>query len=71
MGNISYMVIFQPEAIKKMVTGADWQEREQYDLVGVRFDGHPDLRRLMLSEDWQGHPLRKDYAIDTKVHPWR
>jgi NADH-quinone oxidoreductase subunit C len=54
-----------------LFAGADWQEREQYDLVGVRFDGHPDLRRLMLAEDWQGHPLRKDYAIDTKVHPWR
>ena len=54
-----------------LFAGADWQEREQYDLVGVRFEGHPDLRRLMLSEDWQGHPLRKDYAIDTKVHPWR
>ncbi len=55
----------------QLFAGADWQEREQYDLVGVRFEGHPDLRRLMLSEDWQGHPLRKDYAIDTKVHPWR
>ena len=54
-----------------LFAGADWQEREQFDLVGVRFDGHPDPRRLMLSEDWQGHPLRKDYAIDTKVHPWR
>jgi NADH:ubiquinone oxidoreductase subunit C len=54
-----------------LFAGADWQEREQYDLVGVRFEGHPDLRRLMLAEDWHGHPLRKDYAIDTKVHPWR
>jgi NADH-quinone oxidoreductase subunit C len=54
-----------------LFAGADWQEREQFDLVGVRFEGHPDLRRLMLSEDWNGHPLRKDYAIDTKVHPWR
>jgi NADH-quinone oxidoreductase subunit C len=54
-----------------LFAGADWQEREQYDLLGVRFAGHPDLRRLMLSEDWNGHPLRKDYAIDTKVHPWR
>jgi NADH-quinone oxidoreductase subunit C len=62
------------DAIPSLVplfAGADWQEREQYDLVGVRFEGHPDLRRLMLSEDWNGHPLRKDYAIDTKVHPWR
>ncbi len=51
--------------------GADWQEREQYDLVGVRFDGHPDLRRIMLPEDWVGHPLRKDYAADTACPPWR
>lgn len=54
-----------------LFAGADWQEREQYDLVGVVFEGHPDLRRLMMPEDWEGHPLRKDYAIDTRVHPWR
>jgi NADH:ubiquinone oxidoreductase subunit C len=51
--------------------GADWQEREQYDLVGVVFEGHPDLRRIMMSEDWPGHPLRRDYAIETRHHPWR
>ena len=54
-----------------LFAGADWQEREQFDLVGVRFEGHPDMRRLMLPEDWVGHPLRKDYAIDTPQHPWR
>jgi NADH-quinone oxidoreductase subunit C len=54
-----------------LFAGADWQEREQYDLFGVRFEGHPDLRRLMLPGDWKGHPLRKDYAIDTEVPPWR
>jgi len=54
-----------------LFAGADWQEREQYDLVGVVFEGHPDLRRLMMPEDWEGHPLRRDYAIDTACPPWR
>ena len=42
---------------------ADWHEREIYDLVGVRFLEHPDLRRLLLADDWVGHPLRKDYEF--------
>jgi NADH-quinone oxidoreductase subunit C len=51
--------------------GADWMERECYDMFGVIFDGHPDLRRILLSEDWEGHPLRKDYAVDTPHAPYR
>jgi NADH-quinone oxidoreductase subunit C len=58
-------------SVTSLWRAADWHEREVYDLSGVWFVGHPDLKRILLADDWVGHPLRKDYEFPLEYHGMR
>jgi NADH-quinone oxidoreductase subunit C len=55
------------DSVTNIWTGANWHERECYDLFGIQFIGHPDHRRILMPEDWEGHPLRKDYPLQSNL----
>ena len=55
-------------SVESLWKTADWHEREAYDMMGIKFINHPDMKRILLPQDWEGHPLKKDYEVADYYH---